>query len=229
MKKIHYMDEWELDKNFPNDKRYVVVRILIAHLDYKSVLNNTPAERKKLQIKTIKTNFKKLIDKKLFDNYELIGTLRRPLGVKAKIPYTSLKKLDKFDFVFNAFVYNIDNAKKIKPKAEQSYFCIKMTVTADIEGQTKGNQTVEKRFVLIKARSEEAAYKKLEKTKDKYFTPHLNYYGQLVRWKIESFDDCYDTMVTKLEDYNDPEGIEIYSESGSRRLTKDRIWDGKIE
>jgi len=43
--------------------------------------------------------------------------------------------------------------------------------------------------------SQEDAYLKLEKKKDDYIQPYLNSDGRFVRWRIESFDDSYETEI----------------------------------
>ncbi|MHB1276808.1 MAG: DUF4288 domain-containing protein [Bacteroidia bacterium] len=104
-----------------------------------------------------------------------------------------------------------------------------MTVAIEIEGRTHGLQTYEERFVLIRAKSHDDAYNKLERTRNTYSDPYLNSDGQLVRWRIESLDDCFETDIGRFKDLDDTEGTEVYSILKTRRLTKERIWDGKSE
>ncbi len=101
-----------------------------------------------------------------------------------------------------------------------------MTVAIEIEGLEKGMQTFEERFVIVKAKSQDDAYQKMENQKKSYVKPYLNSDGRQVRWRIESFDDCYETGVDKLSEFNNPEGVEVYSKLKSRKLTPERIWDG---
>ena len=93
-----------------------------------------------------------------------------------------------------------------------------MTVAIEIEGLEKGMQTFEERFVIVKAKSQDDAYLKMEKQKKSYGKPYLNSDGRQVRWRIESFDDCYETGVNKLSEFNNPEGILRSGSSGIIRL-----------
>lgn len=103
-----------------------------------------------------------------------------------------------------------------------------MTVVIEIEGFEDGLQQIEDRFVIIRAKSQEDAYLKLEKTKDDHLQPYLNSDGRFVRLRIESFDDSYETEIKNVGDLNNPDGIEVYSKFRSRRLTKEKAWDGKV-
>jgi len=69
---------------------------------------------------------------------------------------------------------------------------------------------------------------KSEKKKDDYIQPYLNSHGRFVRWRIESFDDSYETEIKNVNDLNTPDGVEVYSKLRSRRLTKEKAWDGKV-
>jgi len=103
-----------------------------------------------------------------------------------------------------------------------------MTIVIEIEGFEDGLQQIEDRFVIIRAKSQEDAYLKLEKKKDDYIQPYLNSHGRFVRWRIESFDDSYETEIKNVNDLNTPDGVEVYSKLRSRRLTKEKAWDGKV-
>jgi hypothetical protein len=139
-----------------------------------------------------------------------------------------LESLD-LDCIGYVSIKKIDKAKEKKAKPTQNFYCVKMTVAIEIEGKNKGLQTIEERFVLIKAKSFDDAYDKLEAKKGNYGEPYLNSSGELVRWKIERFDDCYITDIHNFKDLNDPDGVEVYSKLKTRRLTKERTWDGNMD
>ena len=108
------------------------------------------------------------------------------------------------------------------------YFCIKMTVVIEVEGISTKKQEIEKRFVLIKAKSSDDAYEKLEKREDEYAAPYLNPYGRFVRWRIESYDDCFVTDIESPADLDNPAGVEVYSKLSKRKNTAKIPWDGKF-
>lgn len=191
------------------------------------VANLELPDRKKFRDNFLKTNFQKLIDKKYFENYELVGTKRRPSGVKANLSLASILKLTKQSFIDNIFIYQLDGAKEKIDKPKYNFFCVKMTVSIQIEGFTKGMQSFEERYVLVKALSVESAYSKVKKQEKQYAEPYLNSDARLVRWKIESYDDCFATDIKSIDDFNKPEGVEVFSKLSSRKITSDRVWNGK--
>ena len=137
--------------------------------------------------------------------------------------------LMELNFISGVHIKSIDHAiliNKVESKRD-SYFCIKMTVVVEIEGLSAKKQDIEERFVLIKAKSFEEAYEKLEQKKDTYAQPYLNPNGRFVRWRIESFDDCYETDIIELEDVDSPEGVEVYSQLKSRKSKAGTFWDGR--
>jgi len=228
MKKVLDIDEWVFTKEISDDKRLVDVSIHLKYPDTKPLIKHSPTERKDKIKQTLADNFKRLLNTKLFDNYTVIGTRTKPSGIQTKIQYSVLKKISKRDFVGNIFINNITHAKKIRPKqTANNFYCVKMTVAIEVEGRKRGLQTIEDRFVLIKANSFDDAYKKVEKHKKKYAEPYLNQYGELVRWKIESLDDCFSTDINSFDDLNNPEGVEVFSVLKKRKLTAKRRWSVK--
>jgi hypothetical protein len=229
MRKLIYLSNWVLDKNIPNEERWVELSIHLNYPDSNDLCQYSPSERIKKTNQYLKKAFNKLIETKLFSEYELIGSNKRPTGIRAKIKYTTLTQLEELDYISYVSIHKIDKAKEKKNRSIQNFYCVKMTVAIEIEGKRKGFQSFEERFVLIKAKSFEDAYKKIEAQKADYEQVYLNPYGQLVRWKIESLDDCYITDMTKLSDFNAPEGVEVYSILKTRRLNQERFWNGKTD
>jgi len=206
------------------DKRMAYATIYVKYPNWKRVAKLELADRRKFKNEFIKANFKKLIDCKYFDTYELVGTKRQPSGVKAKLTLASILKLSKRPFIDNIFIYQLDGAKEKLDKPTFNFFCVKMTVSIQVEGFTTGIQSCEDRYVLVKALTVEEAYKKVKKQEKKYGEPYLNSDQRLVRWKIESYDDCYATDITSIDDFNKPEGVEVFSKLRGRKLNKERAW-----
>ncbi len=227
--KIRGWDDWTNIPKSPTSK--LLVEVIIKYPALKKILHFAPKERIKFINQYYLSNYKKLLTSNLFDNCELIGTKKRPRGIQANIDKSSLIKLEKVSYIESISIINIEGAKEKKttPKIQVKFFCVKLTVAIEIETLDKGLQTYEERFVLIKALSSEDAYKKIEKKKKEYESPYLNPYGFLVRWRIESLDDCYETYIDNENDFNNPDGIEVFSILKRRKLTKERIWDGKLK
>ena len=228
IKKILNLNDWSLNVEFPADLRFVDVVIRLQYVDINSISQFEPKERKKRIAEDQKEKFNKLIQTNLFDNYEIIGTSKNPRGIKTRIAFSILNDIETLDFVASIFINKIDGARKRRQKKELAFYCVKMTVVIEIEGFEDGLQQIEDRFVIIRAKSQEDAYLKLEKTKDDHVQPYLNSDGRFVRWRIESFDDSYETEIKSVGDLNNPDGIEVYSKFRSRRLTKEKAWDGKV-
>jgi hypothetical protein len=228
MEKIYDLKEWKFNKKVPGNERIASVRILLTQNDFKKVINLTPGERVSAADKHYRDSFLKLLQKHQFDKYKVIGNKKRPSGIETNILTRDLKKLAKLKIIGSIFINSVHGGKKIIEKEQQRFFCIKMTVAIQIEGVKKGLQTYEQRYVLIKATSFDEAYRKMERQTKKYMEPYLNYLGQLVRWKIESLDDCYETFISNCDDLNLKGGAEVFSVLKKRKLTKERFWNGKL-
>jgi hypothetical protein len=81
-------------------------------------------------------------------------------------------------------------------------------------------QTVEDRFVFVRARSEEDAARRVETKWRRHEEPYLNSSGELVRWHVEEITAVYDPREQTI----DPSGTEIYSELRSRRMKPGHAW-----
>lgn len=229
MEKVSDISEWKFTKEISDDKRTVDVSIHLKYPKTRALIKFSPTERKEKIKQELQSNFRSLLKECPVNDYNLIGTKKKPKGITTKIPYALLTKISKLSFVSVIFIHKISHAKRIVSKqSSPNYYCIRMTVALEIEGQRKGRQTIEDRFVLIQANSFEDAYKRIEKQKKKYAEPYLNKNGELVRWRIESLDDCYLTDIDSVNDLNNPGGVEVFSSLKERKLTKERIWDGKL-
>ncbi|MES2278452.1 MAG: DUF4288 domain-containing protein [Bacteroidota bacterium] len=215
--KISNLDEWLFDKNISNNKRFAEISIHLKYPDIVPFLGEDPAERKKKIAEDQREKYDKLIATTLFDNYILIGSKNSPRGIHTKITFGILTKIAKLDFIGSIQLNNVDNATRIKAKIIPKFYCVKMTVVIEIEGQTSGFETIEERYVLIKAKSGDDAYKRIEKKKDGYEQPYLNSDGQLVKWRIESCDDYYETDLTNFTNLNSAEGVEVFSKLKRRK------------
>lgn len=230
MKEIYGLKDWVLDKKIPNTNRFAVVKIILQYPEQESLINLKPKERIKAIDKSFRDNYQKLITIALFESLEIQSSKKRPRFIIAKLKYNQLEKLTKPDYLDSVWIQSIDDAVlKVKETVlPDKYFCVKMTVIIEEEGVSSKKQDIEKRFVLIKAKSFDDAYEKLEKRQDEYVAPYLNPYGRFVRWRIESYDDCFVTDIESPADLDDPAGVEVYSKLSKRKNTGKSPWDGKF-
>jgi hypothetical protein len=82
-------------------------------------------------------------------------------------------------------------------------------------------QTIEDRFVLVRARSFQDAERRLQQEWREYASPYLNEDGGLVRWQCEKIVDVYSISEMDLE----AKGIEVYSKLGTRRMKPRDSWN----
>lgn len=229
MKNVYDLEGWKLDKTIPNSKRFVDVSIHIQYPDYEKFIDCKPKERRKKIDQELKESLNKLISLSLFDQFKVTGTKKSPRVLKTKVKFSALRKLSKLDYISLISVGSVDHAIKIEVHQApvDKYFCVKMTAVIEIEGVSSKRQSIEQRFVIIRAKTSDEAYEKLEAQRDDYTHTYLNSDGRLVRWRIDSFDNCYETDIKKPKDIDDPEGIEVYSKLKSRKVKTPVVWDGK--
>ncbi len=91
-----------------------------------------------------------------------------------------------------------------------------------VEGETRGLQTVADRFVLVRAWDFKDAERRLARMWKSYAEPYLNAGGQAVRWQLEKIVDVFSLS----EDQIDPSGTEVYSSLSQRRLKPEHVWKG---
>jgi hypothetical protein len=229
MNKIYGLGDWKLNNDVEDSERTVDLEIGLKYPDPMQFISLEPKERIKQINLTYKENLKRLIALKLFDQYEVQGNNRRTTGVKTTVGFNKLAELEQLEYVEGVSVKSVSDAtakRKKRAPVRSKYFCIKMTVVIDIEGVLSKTEDVEDRFVLIKAKSFDDAYEQLDKQKDEYAEPYLNSDGRFVRWRIESFDDCYAAELSGPKAINGPEGVEVYSKLRSRKTKRSTAWDG---
>lgn len=230
MKKIYNLEAWQFDSKITMAKQAVSASIRFKYIDLKKVITLVPKERIASIDRYYRDGFSRLLEAGLFSSYTLVGSKRRPTGVEVVMSAGKLEKIARFRFVESVFIHPPKGEEKVRKEDINQFFCIKMTVAIQVEGMRDGFQSYDERFVLIKAKSFDDAYKKIERQLKKHEAkPYLNTYGNLVRWKVERLDDCYKTDILTVSDLDKPEGVEVYSVLKKRKLTKERYWDGKSE
>jgi hypothetical protein len=228
MKNIFGIDNWKIEKSGLDNQRTIDVSIYLSYPSVNSLISLEPPLRTKVINKTQQNKLIKILDELKIDSYKLIGTKKRPSGISSKILYRDLKKISKVPEIEQIFIERVSGAKRINQKKPLKFFCVKMTIAIQIEGQLRGLQDYEEKFVLIKAKSSEEAIKRVER-EEANAEPYFNPNAELVRWKLETIDDCYETFIDNIDEFNKPEGVEVYSILKKRRLSKKRYWDCKTQ
>jgi hypothetical protein len=226
MDKIYGLDDWILDRSINDRDISTEATIYLKYPEISILKHLSPSDRKKKVGHELAERFEELVHLVLPAKYARIGTKKQPRGIQTSLPLDKLKLISGLDYIGHIYIKEISPAIKKRYGSPQGFYCIKMTVAVEIEGIEKGLQTFEERLVLIRAKSEKDAYSKIEQRVEEYGKPYLNSDGRQVRWRIESLDDCYATDVTRLSDFNNPNGVEVFSKLKSRKLTPERIWDG---
>jgi hypothetical protein len=104
--------------------------------------------------------------------------------------------------------------------SQLDWFCVRGLVAVRVEGQLSGMQTVEDRFLLVRAMTRHDAERKLEREWREYSVPYLNRFGFLVSWTLEKVVDVYEVV----QEHLDPDGMEVYSSLNQRRLRPEHVW-----
>ena len=141
-----------------------------------------------------------------------------PHTFKVSAPARTLRAIAEMPGVYNVCVVAVSGMRKQRePRKPLDWYCVRGLVAIVVEGQVRGMQTTEDRFLLVRAESFEDAERRLKKVWREYATPYLNSYGHMVSWSLDRVVDVYDLRETDL----DPSGVEVFSRLGKRRLRPD--------
>lgn len=110
--------------------------------------------------------------------------------------------------------------RRLSNKLPLEWYCVRALVVIRVEGATSGMQSLEDRFMLLRASSFEDAEKRLNRQWREYAIPYLNSDGQLVSWQFDHVTDVYSTSEYAI----DPTGTEVYSKLSSRRMRPEFVW-----
>lgn len=186
----------------------------------------TPKERTLFIEKKFQGYYRSVVTKLAGHDFELIGSKKKPRGVKVKYDNKLINSLVRLKFVDGSLSTGLGKRRnRTKRSVEEPYYCFKVIFQIQIEGKTKGLQTYEERYILVKADSWKNAEVKVNKMCRNNEEPYLNTYGQLVRWKFESIEESYHTFIGDKDDFDNP--VEVFSKLRTRQLKKENIWDGQ--
>lgn len=180
--------------------------------------------KSKDRISFIQEKFQKnlrIIEKVMANHpFEIIGTKKKPVGIKVKTNAKILEQIKSLSFIDLTFSDNKANGNG----KQESYLCFRVIFQVQVEGKRKGNQIIEERFVLIKSRDIDRARKKVIEDCKSDEKPYLNSKGQFVKWTFDRIDEPYITYLPFDSNFNKP--VEVFSELKGRRLKKENIWNG---
>ncbi len=126
--------------------------------------------------------------------------------------------------VRSIYVMRIEgHRRRVSSKSPLTWYCVRAFVVIQVEDARLGNQGTEDRFVLVRASSFEDAKKRLKLQWQEYATPYLNSDGQMVRWSLDKIIDIYDLIDVDIN----PDGTEVYSKLGQRRMRPQYVWRPK--
>ncbi len=218
------LEDWEFTKEMKSSERTMLVSVHLKYPKVEDIIHFELHDRKKYRDNFLKKQLEALGKKVKLPEFNLIGSIKSPRGIKTEISLGELAAIAKLSCVSNVYIGKMQHARKRKVLKELEFFCVKMTVAIQVEGIVTGMQTYEERYVLVKAKDIQDAYRRVAKQEKSYAEPYLNPDCRLVRWKIESYDDCFSTGITDANSFNEYAGNEVYSVLKNRKLNKDRSW-----
>lgn len=112
--KFYNLDDWVLTEDIPKNKRMVSAWIYLVNPDWKIYSEMDEPEKTEYVMSVSQKYFKALLDKKYFNSFDLIGTRKRPRGVKASISLSNLFGLEKEPFILNIDIRGMEGAKEVK-------------------------------------------------------------------------------------------------------------------
>jgi hypothetical protein len=199
--------------------------IKIAGPDFKTL--------KDIETESRRTHINEVVQKKIdtlvkqfhIAKYDLIKENQLVSGLRTRINFDALNQLKKSQLIAEEgiIIHKLQGAKKIESKSAYHYFCIKLILGLFIENQTEPNITEEK-FILIKAKSFEDAYKRIEKNANQYEYEYLNNNMEIAQWKFINMKDCYMTKIQKTADFIKPSGNQVFS-----KILTDPLKEGKTQ
>ena len=224
MKRIYGLDNFQItERKLFMQKRKVKLRLdLNTYQVSPAVVSQRPSKRHSFLQSRYASGLKRLQFK--FPDAEF-GTewgVAPPSVILVGLPAASIPKLLKDRLVHSITVVEIPGVRR-KRRSQNSYYwyCVQALIAIEIEKARKGIQTVENRFILVKAHSPQDAVRRIAKQWREYAEPYLNSDGYLVRWQFQKVVDIFDTYESEI----DPSGTEVYSKLSGRRMRPQYIWN----
>lgn len=221
------LEDWSItDTSITPSERKVILDVYTVNPDMNIYLHLPPEERVKRRDEERRNSYREL--KKYFGSQIIKkkGSHKSPRGAVVETTFKALKEIEKLLFIGNAFIENIEGAVKKERTPKSKFWCVRAIVGIQIEGILSGTQYYEEHFCLIKALQNELD-KKVQEFYDDYEQVYFNSDGRRVRWKLDKIVDIYETDITKSNEFDSDEGVEVYSSLKVRKLKPEYTWDGK--
>jgi hypothetical protein len=202
--------------------RRITLRIYLRNWDITpAIISLEPRKRQPYQEKRWRLWFAQIQKTFPMAIFQPNSAISLPSSLVTRLSLREIKRLIMLPSVHSILVEKISGYPQArKPKLLSSWYCVRATVAIQIEGQTRGMQSVEDRFVIVRALSFKDAERRLQAEWRKYATPYLNSDSLLVRWRLEKVVDVYEIADDKI----DPRGTEVFSELKSRRMKPSYAW-----
>ena len=179
----------------------------------------TPSQRNRSLAAHLKGSIAALTQGHHFTSFQPRST-RRPWSIDAVSDARAFLALARSPHVRSLSVSKVSGARRRTRAQGPLLFTVRARVVVQVEGQSRGMQTVEERFITVRASTEAEALRALRPMWRLYAEPYLNPYGQLVRWHLEEVLEVYRTYDSQLS----PSGTEVYSRLSSRRVNPGLVW-----
>lgn len=212
MNRLQNIHKWVLDISYPFTSRMAELTIKIAGPDFNTLKEIEPDERRAYINEIVQKKIDTLVKQFHVSKYDLLKENQLVSGIRTRINFEALNQLKKSQLIAEEgiIIHKLQGAKKIESKSAYHYYCIKLILGLFIENKTEPNITEEK-FILIKAKSFEDAYKRIEKNAKQYEYEYLNNNMEIAQWKFISMNDCYMTKIQKTADFIKQSGNQVYS------------------
>ncbi len=202
--------------------RRVTIRVYLKNRDINAkIVSLEPKKRRPYQVKRWQRWSAQLQKTFPLSNFTPDSTGDLPSSLATTLSIPDIKRLVELPCVHSILIERISGYPRRKELQHSlSWYCVRALVAIQIEGQTRGNQSVEDRFVIVRAFSFKDAERRLQREWCDYATPYLNSDSRLVRWQLDKVVDVYEIYGDEI----DPNGTEIYSQLISRRMKPAYQW-----
>jgi hypothetical protein len=146
--------------------------------------------------------------------------------LEGSVPSAEVPRIATEPGVRSVVLLAVPGRRRQRTERSKPWFCVRARVVIQVEGEERGLQTVEDRFMLVRATSAEDAVRRLLPQWREYAKPYLTSNGQLVRWKFEEVTDIYEAV---LENDENLDMAEVYSQLRGRRMRPEFVWRGDLK
>lgn len=149
-------------------------------------------------------------------------TDRLPTSLVADVPLRLVRRLALCRGLESVYVSRIRGLRRTRTaKPPLPWHCVRARVAIQVEGQKRGMQTIEERFVIVRAVSFDDAIRRLKRHWKEYGTPYMNAEGRLVRWQLEEVVDVF----ILADDHILDGPVEVFSSLSDRRMKPEYAWN----